>query len=60
MLTIVEESGLAGTRRIVDVATLTIVFSVVAHGLTAPLLTDRYVSWLQRNQATLTLEGQDA
>jgi len=55
-LTIVEESGLAGTRRIVDVSTLTVLFSVFAHGLTAPWLTDRYVRWLSANRDGLTFE----
>ena len=55
-LTIVEESGLAGTRRIVDVATMTVLLSVFAHGLTAPWLTDRYVRWLSANRDRLTLE----
>ena len=43
MLTIVEESNLAGSARIVQVATATVLLSVVAHGVTAPWLTDRYV-----------------
>jgi len=55
-LTVVEESGLTGTRRIVDVATVTVLFSVFAHGLTAPGLTDRYVRWFTTNEDTLTLE----
>jgi NhaP-type Na+/H+ or K+/H+ antiporter len=58
-LTIVEESGLTGTRRIVDVATITILLSVFAHGLTAPWLTDRYVRWLSEHQGELTFETQD-
>jgi NhaP-type Na+/H+ or K+/H+ antiporter len=55
-LTIVDESGLAGTQRILDVATLTVLFSVFAHGLTAPRLTDRYARWLSANRDRLTLE----
>jgi NhaP-type Na+/H+ or K+/H+ antiporter len=43
MLTIIEESNLAGTDRIVQVATITVLFSVVAHGASAPWLTERYV-----------------
>ena len=58
-LTIVEESGLAGTARIVDVATITILMSVFAHGLTAPWLTDRYVRWVESNQSGLTFETRD-
>ena len=45
-LTIVEESGLQGTQRIVDVATIVVLLSVAAHGLSAPWLTDRYADWL--------------
>ena len=56
-LTVVEESGLTGTRRIVDVAIVTVLFSVFAHGLTAPGLTNRYVRWFRANEATLTLEA---
>jgi NhaP-type Na+/H+ or K+/H+ antiporter len=43
MLTIVEESDLPGTPLIVQVATVTVLFSVVAHGASAPWLTERYV-----------------
>ena len=59
-LTIVDESGLAGTRRILDVATLTVLFSVFAHGLTAPGLTDRYVRWMSANRDRLTFETEPA
>lgn len=45
MLTIIEESDLPGTDRIVQVATVTVLFSVVAHGASAPWLTNRYVRW---------------
>jgi NhaP-type Na+/H+ or K+/H+ antiporter len=58
-LTIVEESRLTGTRRIVDVATITILLSVFAHGLSAPWLTERYVRWLSEHQGELTFETQD-
>jgi NhaP-type Na+/H+ or K+/H+ antiporter len=47
MLTIVDESGLTGTRQIVQVATFTVLLSVFAHGMTASPLTDRYVRWTQ-------------
>ncbi|MCP3856837.1 MAG: sodium:proton antiporter [Actinomycetia bacterium] len=57
-LTIVDESGLEGTRRIVDVATLTVLFSVFAHGLTAPWLTGRYARWLSANRDRLTFETE--
>jgi NhaP-type Na+/H+ or K+/H+ antiporter len=44
-LTIIGESGLTGIDRITDVATITVLLSVLAHGVTAPALTDRYVAW---------------
>ena len=58
-LTVVEESGLSGTRRIVDVATITVVLSIFAHGMTAPWLTDRYARWLDANRNELTFETED-
>ncbi len=58
-LIIVEESGLDGARQIVDVATLTVLFSVFAHGLTARALTDRYAGWLSANRDRLTFETED-
>ena len=60
MLTIVEESNLIGTPRIVQVATATVLLSVVAHGVTAPWLTDRYVQWFSTSRERLALESQDA
>lgn len=57
-LTIVDDSGLAGTPRILTVATVTVLFSVFAHGMTAPGLTDRYVRWLSANQDQLTFETE--
>jgi sodium/hydrogen antiporter len=45
MLTILTESGLPGTPKIVQVATFTVLLSVFAHGMTATPLTDRYVRW---------------
>jgi len=59
MLTIVEESNLPGTARIVQVATATVLLSVVAHGVTAPWLTDRYVQWFSTSRERLVLESQD-
>jgi NhaP-type Na+/H+ or K+/H+ antiporter len=58
-LTIVDESGLGGTLRIVDVATLTVLFSVFAHGLTAPWLTERHARWLSANRDQLTFETEE-
>jgi NhaP-type Na+/H+ or K+/H+ antiporter len=57
-LTIVEESGLPGTERITNVATVTVALSVLLHGLTAPWLTDRYVRWLATHQDRLALRGE--
>jgi NhaP-type Na+/H+ or K+/H+ antiporter len=48
MLTIIEESNLPGTERIVQVATVTVLLSVVAHGASAPWLTNRYVQWFSK------------
>ena len=48
MLTIVEESNLPGTGRIVQVATITVLFSVIAHGASAPWLTNLYVQWFSK------------
>jgi NhaP-type Na+/H+ or K+/H+ antiporter len=45
-LTVVDESGLAGTPRIVRVATVVVTFSIIAHGVSAPFLTDKYVAAL--------------
>jgi sodium/hydrogen antiporter len=43
LLTVVAEAGLPGQARIVDVATITVALSVVLHGITAPVLTARYL-----------------
>lgn len=48
-LTVVEESGLAGTATIVNVATITVLFSVVLHGVSAAPLTTRYAQWYRTN-----------
>ncbi len=56
MLTIVEESALPGTGRIVQVATLTVLVSVVAHGVTAPSLTERYLRWYSTSAEHVALE----
>jgi NhaP-type Na+/H+ or K+/H+ antiporter len=55
-LIIIEDSGLPGTHRIVDVATITVLLSVFAHGLTAPALVSRYVGWFTRAEPGLTFE----
>ena len=59
MLTIIEESNLAGSTRIVQVATATVLLRVVAHGVTAPWLTNRYVQWFSTSRERLVLESQD-
>jgi NhaP-type Na+/H+ or K+/H+ antiporter len=56
-LIIVEDSGLPGTQRIVDVATIAVLLSVFAHGLTAPHLVGRYVRWFTRTAPELTFEA---
>jgi len=48
-LVVVEESGLPGTSLIVEAATLTVALSVLAHGVSAPMLTARYAAWLGRS-----------
>ncbi len=57
-LTIVEDTGLAGTRVIVDVATVTVLLSVVAHGLTAPPFVGLYARWFAANREHLTFETE--
>ncbi len=58
MLTIAEESNLPGTDIIVRVVTITVALSVVAHGLTADVLTSRYLRWFGQSKERLTLETQ--
>lgn len=55
-LTIVEESGLDAAPLIVRVASITVVISVFAHGMTATWLTDRYVAWLGARTRHLAME----
>ncbi len=52
-LTVVEDFDVPGASRIVAVATVTVLLSVLAHGLSASALTSRYVGWLSRNRAPL-------
>jgi NhaP-type Na+/H+ or K+/H+ antiporter len=42
-LTVVQEADLAGGSTVLDVAGVTVVLSIVAHGVTAPGLTERFV-----------------
>ncbi len=55
-LTVVEEFDVPGSRTIVAVATVTVLLSVLAHGLTASALTTRYVDWVRTHRAPLTEE----
>ncbi len=55
-LTLVEDSGMGGTQRIVQVATVTVLLSVFAHGPTAPWLVARYARWFDDHRAELTFE----
>ena len=59
MLTIIEESNLAGTDRIVQVATITVLLSIVAHGASAPWLTERYVRRMPSSGASSESDSQD-
>ena len=58
-LTVIEESNLTGSSRIIDVATVTVLLSVVAHGVTAPPFTKRYVAWLAGQGDELPFESGD-
>jgi NhaP-type Na+/H+ or K+/H+ antiporter len=53
-LIIVQEADITGTATIVRVAMLTVLISVFAHGISAPLLTSRYVRWLGRSEPAPT------
>jgi sodium/hydrogen antiporter len=59
-LTLVEDSGLQGTQRIVQVAAVTVLLSVLAHGVTAPWFVGRYARWFEAHRADLTFETQEA
>jgi NhaP-type Na+/H+ or K+/H+ antiporter len=45
VLVVVEEAEIAAIPTIVEVATVTIVLSVLAHGVSAPFLVERYARW---------------
>jgi sodium/hydrogen antiporter len=59
MLTIIEETNLAGTDRIVQVATITVLLSIVAHGASAPWLTERYVRRMPSSDASSESDSQN-
>ena len=58
MLTIVEESDMPNGPLIAQAATVTVLLSIFAHGITAPWLTNRYVEWFSANEETLDMEAQ--
>ena len=58
-LTVVEDSGLSGTERIVDVAMITVLLSVFAHGLSASRLTSAYVAWVGSQPSPLGMESME-
>jgi sodium/hydrogen antiporter len=55
-LTVVESADLDGADTIVEVATIVVLLSVFAHGVTAPPLTERYVTWVGHRRDLLELE----
>jgi NhaP-type Na+/H+ or K+/H+ antiporter len=59
-LTIVEDADLAGTETIVEVATITVLLSVLAHGLSAPWLVGQYANWFGAHRDELTFEVSPA
>ncbi len=59
-LTVVLDSELHGYQRIIDVTTITVLLSVLAHGVSAPPLTDRYVAWCRSRGERLSLEYADS
>ena len=58
-LTVVDESELADTARIVHVATFIVLLSIFAHGLSAKVFTDAYVGWVSTHRNQLTFEVED-
>lgn len=42
-LTVVQDAGLPAEQTVVDVAAITVALSIVAHGVTAPFLIERYL-----------------
>ncbi len=58
-LTILERSDLDGVAQVAHVASVTVLLSVLAHGLTAAPLTERYVAWFSRTDAPAPLERED-
>lgn len=57
-LTIVDESGLAEAALITETATVVVVLSIIAHGLSAPWLTARYARWLDGHRDDLAHRGE--
>jgi NhaP-type Na+/H+ or K+/H+ antiporter len=57
VLTIVDEADLAHTDLLVQVATVTVCLSVVAHGISAPLLTASYLRWFSQSRERREIEA---
>jgi sodium/hydrogen antiporter len=53
---LVVEASVPHTSTIVDATALTVTASVVLHGLSAGVLTDRYVRWLRRRPRPIGIE----
>lgn len=58
-LTVLERSDLDGAALVAQVATVTVLLSVLAHGLTAAPLTGRYAAWFARTDSPVPLERED-
>ena len=58
MLTVAEDANLPGTPILLQVVTVTVALSVLAHGLSADGLIGRYLRWLDSSRASLTLETE--
>lgn len=58
-LTVLERSDLDGVALVAQVATVTVLLSVLAHGLTAAPLTNRYAAWFARTDHPVPLERED-
>lgn len=58
MLTVAEDANLPGTAILLQVVTITVALSVLAHGLSADVLIGRYLRWLDASKESLELETQ--
>ncbi|WES64205.1 cation:proton antiporter [Microbacter sp. GSS18] len=57
-LIIIDESDLSEAPVIMQTAVVVVLFSVIAHGLTAPWLTARYARWLDGHRDDLAHRGE--